>query len=349
MPAAINVTFLAPGIRLPSIETQAVRLHAALAEYQAQRTVPRIVQLPPFCAADDLLRRAVEILPDTDVLVVVKHHLFGCFGSISRDLMQAAREHGVIVVSHPCDGIEAGTTSGISPFTAEQADAVLALSTTQCRVLQQNRVARDVYQLGHASRLEDDIPRRPVRERVENIVWENPVHHNPVEAKDPERIKPYQALEELVRESCDRRGARLTIVNAWHPPQAYNTWLETLRGADVAIECKALNRCHTPSQLQKPAVKVVNYLSLGLPVVCDSLPAYEELGRDGEQLLFANTLEEWGSQLNRLFEERSLRERLSRSGYEVARSFRIENISQQLVSILQTLVNDHPARGAERQ
>ena len=342
----IRVHFLAPQIPLPSIETQAIRLHRGLCEFQPDRIQAEITFLPPGATAETLASETAGWMPAADILVVVKHHLFENFERASRDLVRAAREHGTLIVSHPCDGVEKGTSSGFGEFTATQSDAVLVLSTAQHEALRRVRAAGDIYQLGHASRVEGHVARCPVGERVENVIWENPVHYNPVEIPDPERRKPYRELENLIRGISERHGARLTIVSAWYPPQPYENWLQTLSTADIAVECKALDRTHAPAQSQKPAVKVLNYLSLGLPVVCDSLPAYRELGEDDQQLLFADTLEEWERQLTRLMEDRALRERLSRSGYQVAQSHRIENVCADLADIFQALVEKRAARQA---
>ena len=115
--------------------------------------------------------------------------------------------------------------------------------------------------------------------------------------------------------------------------------------ADIAIECKALGSQYIDYQSQKPAVKVLNYMSLGLPVVCDSLPAYRDLGEEGKELLFADTLEEWRSQLTRLLDDLDLRVRLGEAARKAAEPYSIDRVCERYMDFFERITSG-PAVGA---
>ena len=102
-------------------------------------------------------------------------------------------------------------------------------------------------------------------------------------------------------------------------------------------------------QAQKPAVKVLNYMSLGLPVVCDPLPAYKDLGENEKELLFADTLQEWRSQMKRLLEDRELRVRLGEAARRAAEPFSIQNICKRYLEFFERAVaaKASPARSLQ--
>jgi hypothetical protein len=250
----------------------------------------------------------------------------------------------VLLVSNPCDGPGADGGDTTDFFSEEIADYVLAVSRRQKQALALKRAAAEILLVEHASRLER--PRRITpRREARKVVWENPVHHNPRydsrKAGSPRDV--YQELEDRLQRLLAARGAELVFIDAWRETQSYEEWEKILLDADIAIEAKALDGQYTEYQLQKPVVKVVNYLSLGLPVICDPLPAYCDLGEDGKQLLFASTLEEWETKLGRLLDDHDLRVRLGEEGWKAAQAYSIDNVCNRYIAFFDDIV----ARGAQ--
>jgi len=70
----------------------------------------------------------------------------------------------------------------------------------------------------------------------------------------------------------------------------------------------------------KSALKVMQYMALGIPSVCVRYDFSEALIRSGENGLLAADDEEWELALLRLLTDHSLRERLGRAGRETIRS-----------------------------
>lgn len=339
-----------------SIETQAVRIHASLERWGAGRVKSDLVLLP----RDRFRRRGLfrrrplralrELAEGIQVLVVVKSSLFHDFLSVARTLRDLCRERGVTLVSNPCDGPGADGGDTRDAFSEEIADWVFALSRMQERALAERRGGRGVFHVGHASRL--DSSRRLVpRPEVRRVVWENAVHHNPL--YDQRKVgmpkEKYHELEDMLADLLRSRGASLVFIEAWRETQSYEEWEGAMLASDVAIECKALGRSYADYQAQKPAVKVLNYMSLGLPVICDSLPTYRDLGEDGKELLFADTLEEWRAQMTRLLDDYDLRVRLGEAARKAAEPYRIENVARRYVEFFESIAaGPPPGSGCDR-
>ena len=210
----------------------------------------------------------------------------------------------------------------------------------QAQDLRTVRPQQQIALIGHASRVESESQPVTMREKVSTVIWENPVHYNPGQVAETlgGDASEFEQLEASIRTLCENNGSQLNTIKAWNPPQKYPAWERAMRDTDIAIECKALNYQHTRYQKQKPAVKVLNYLSLGLPVICDSLPAYRELGDDGEVLLFADSIDEWKEKLTLLIGDYGLRKRLASAGLHTARAYSIENICARYREFFQGIV-----------
>lgn len=336
-----------------SIETQAVRIHRSLERWGADRVKSHLSLLPQdYFRPRGLFRRPPlrameELLAGVQVLVIVKWSLFHGFLSVARRLRDLCHARGVALVSNPCDGpgAEGGDTK--DAFSEEIADWVFALSRVQEEMLSKSRQGKGVLYVGHASRAEGTrylVPRPEVRQ----VVWENPVHHNP--RYDQRKVgmprEKYQELEDMLTELLRSRGASLVFIDAWRETQSYEEWERIMLSSDVAIECKALGRQYIDYQAQKPAVKVLNYMSLGLPVICDSLPAYRDLGQDGKELLFADSLEEWRAQMTRLLDDYELRVRLGEAARKAAEPYRIENVTRRYIEFFERIAAHEPIHGS---
>jgi glycosyltransferase involved in cell wall biosynthesis len=147
----------------------------------------------------------------------------------------------------------------------------------------------------------------------------------------------YQELEDAVQALLAKHGAELVFIDAWRETQSYEEWEAMMLGSDIAMECKSLGS-YVDYQSQKPAVKVLNYMSLGLPVVCDSLPAYRDLGENEKELLFADTLEEWLRQLGRLLGDEGLRGRLGEAARRAAEPWSIDNVVRRYMELFESMV-----------
>lgn len=348
----IDVRFVGADGKFQSIETQAVRIHQSLERFGGDSVRSRLTLLPQDAfqrrgILRRLPRKALEgLIQETRILVVVKSSLFRDFLEAAPVLKKLCLERGVLLLSNPCDGpgADGGDTSDV--FSEEIADYVLAVSRLQKEALAARRPADEVLLVEHASRLETArrVHARPV---VRKVIWENPVHHNPrYDARKAGMPREkYQELEDLLQEILRSRGAELLFIDAWRETQTYEEWERMMLEADIGIECKALGSQYVDYQSQKPAVKVLNYMSLGLPVICDSLPAYRDLGESERDLLFADTLDEWRAQLTRLLDDPQLRARLGESAHRTAARWSIENVSKRYLEFFKAIVAK-PAAGA---
>jgi glycosyltransferase involved in cell wall biosynthesis len=335
-----------------SIETQAIRIHRTVERVGAGRVKTLLSLLPQdFFRRRGLLRRLPmreieDLLEGVDILLVVKSSLFRDFLGAVPLLEDLCRRRGVILASNPCDGPGADGGDTTDVFSEKIAGHVFALSRAQRDAIARKRPAEDVFLVGHASRLE-----RPsaieYRNTVRKVVWENPVHHNP--RYDPRKAgmprETYQELEDMLAALLRGRGAELVFIDAWRETQKYDEWERIMLDADVAVECKALGSRYADYQSQKPAVKVLNYMALGLPVICDSLPAYRDLGEGGKDLLFADSLDEWRSAMTRLLDDRDLRVTLGTNARKAAAPFRIDAIAMRYIELFERMAAN-PARSA---
>jgi hypothetical protein len=348
----IQLHFVGAEGKYQSIETQAVRIHENLVRVGGDRVESRLSLLSQdfFCRRGLLRRaptRAMEaLLDETHVLIVVKSSLFREFLKVAPQLREMCRRRGVVLVSNPCDGPGADTGNTQDVFSDRIADYAFAVSRLQREAMAKMRAPEEVLLVAHASRLETSARLQP-RPTVRKVLWENAIHHNP--RYDPRKVgmpqEKYQELEDSIAELLGERGAELLFIDAWRETQTYEEWEQTVLDADIAIECKALGSQYIDYQSQKPAVKVLNYMSLGLPVVCDSLPAYRDLGEEGKELLFADTLEEWRSQLTRLLDDLDLRVRLGEAARKAAEPYSIDCVCERYMDFFERITSG-PAVGA---
>jgi hypothetical protein len=250
------------------------------------------------------------------------------------------QRHEVVLLSNPCDGPGADTGDTSDVFTEKIADYAIAVSRLQAEAIAKKRPANEVFLAGHASRLETSRCLTP-REKVRKVIWENAIHRNP--RYDQRKVgmprAKYEELESMIRSTLAKVGAELVFIDAWRETQSYEEWEGMLLDADIAIECKSLGSQYVDYQSQKPAVKVLNYMSLGLPVICDRLPAYRELGEDNKELLFADTIDDWRVQLSRLLEDAGLRRRLGEAARKAAQPYSIDNVVGRYMDFFESILS----------
>jgi hypothetical protein len=328
-----------------------VRIHKSLERWGGSRVKSHLSLLhQDFFKRRGLFRQAPlkdmeGLLEGMHIIIVVKSSLFRSFLAVAQRFKEMLHQRGGVLVSNPCDGPAADTGDTTDVFSEETADYVLAVSRLQKEALCVLRPADEILLVAHASRLETSRRLDP-RKTVRKVIWENPIHHNP--RFDPRKVgmprEKYQEAEDALKKILSERGAQLVFIDAWRETQSYEEWEKMMLDSDIAIELKALGNQYVDYQAQKPAVKVLNYMSLGLPVICDSLPAYRDLGEDGKELLFADSLDQWRSQLTRLLDDAELRMRLGEAARKAAAPHSIENVTRRYMDFFEIMLRQ-PAPG----
>ena len=67
-------------------------------------------------------------------------------------------------------------------------------------------------------------------------------------------------------------------------------------------------------QIVECGFKLIQYMAMGVPVVCSPVGVNAQLVRDGENGFWARNAEEWVEKLSQLLSDARLRERLGRKG-----------------------------------
>jgi len=97
----------------------------------------------------------------------------------------------------------------------------------------------------------------------------------------------------------------------------------------------------------KCGLKIVQYLSVGVPVVCTPVGINSDIIRDGENGFWAKTDQEWVNRLSILIQDEALRHRMGLKGIEtVERGYSLAVTSEKFFQVLQSLFkNDLPSLG----
>ena len=340
----VLVRFVGARGRYNSIATQAVRVHEGLCALEDPAVSSDLLLLPRGGLTSRFPGwRAIKtpwsrITRDVDIVVLVKPSLFWGLEPSARSFKAWCERKGVILVSAPADGAAGESRARPDVFSNEIADFVFTISRPQYEELVACRDPATVFQVASATR-PSPLAAIEVRDHVRTVVWENPPHHDP--CFDPSRNgmerERYCDFERAIADFCEANGAVLLTLSSWRDDRSDADWERLLLSADIAIECKSLERRYTPYQLNKPAVKLQNYLALGLPTVCDSLPSHVEAGGPAG-VLFADTLETWRKNLGRLFESKELRAEMSRRARQSVASLSMEAVSRQYVDCFRQML-----------
>lgn len=268
-----------------------------------------------------------------DIVVVVKHTLLPSFMKNYKEFIDICHDLNTKVISAPVDV----TFDKLEdPFVNRDADFVFTVSKYQCNTIENVRRDSRTFNLGHASRTNFEC-HIPLRNPPKVLIWENPVHYYHL---FPEYLRPpYLELENLLKSICKEYDVLFYPFLSYD--MDYETWKKTCCEGDIAIECKALNHSHSEQQLRKPATKVINYLSLGIPTICDSLPAYceiEKFAPSTPALLFADNLRQWEGNLKLLFTNSQFRKMLMDNGHKAVNYLTIENHCIKYANILKSLI-----------
>ncbi len=89
----------------------------------------------------------------------------------------------------------------------------------------------------------------------------------------------------------------------------------------------------------KSAYKAVQYMGVGIPVVCSPIGINAKIVQDGVNGFWAQTPEEWFEKLSRLIEDPGLRQRQGAAGRRlVEETYSVQAVAPRLVNILKSLV-----------
>ena len=93
-----------------------------------------------------------------------------------------------------------------------------------------------------------------------------------------------------------------------------------------------------PWECGKCAVKILQYMACGLPVVATPVGVQRELVRDGITGFHATTPAEWRDRLQQLLADAALRQRLGDAGREVvAQSYDLPVVAARVAKVLRSV------------
>jgi len=89
----------------------------------------------------------------------------------------------------------------------------------------------------------------------------------------------------------------------------------------------------------KCGIKILQYLSVGVPVVCSPVGINRDIVRDGENGFWARTEEEWIGRLSRLIQDQELRKGMGLKGIEtVERAYSLPVTAEKFLKVLHKLM-----------
>ena len=91
----------------------------------------------------------------------------------------------------------------------------------------------------------------------------------------------------------------------------------------------------------KCGLKIIQYLSVGVPVVCTPVGINRDIVKNGQNGFWAMTPEEWVNRLTTLIEDRDLRQRMGHHGIEtVEREYSLAVTSEKFLKVLKKLTQN---------
>lgn len=226
-----------------------------------------------------------NMLGDVDSVVFVKPSLFFDINASAPHIASLVKGKRAKLVAIPVDPDDI-TEDFIS---CRFADNVAALSTWQyerfCNILSSGKVSQIRSHHRHVWS-EPSFPSR----LLSRVVWENPVHLTNKYIPD-KLFSSLSDLGKMLEEWCGRKGIILDLFDSRN--STYEEWFQRIDAADIAIECKAIGNSHSDYLLSKPAIKILNYMRMGKPVICDATPAYVEIYNQGAGCLIPQDYDEW--------------------------------------------------------
>ena len=148
-------------------------------------------------------------------------------------------------------------------------------------------------------------------------------------------VRYLESIAPVLRQIAARFPAQVRVVSGAYDkvhlpgvpldarPWRAETALDGLAGFDVGL----VPLDDTPFERAKFPFKMLQYMALGVPVVCSRVGTIIDVVQDGENGLLAVSPHEWLEQLSRLLADGALRKRLASAGYEtVAGRYTIDRV-----------------------
>jgi glycosyltransferase involved in cell wall biosynthesis len=89
----------------------------------------------------------------------------------------------------------------------------------------------------------------------------------------------------------------------------------------------------------KCGLKIIQYLSVGVPVVCTPVGINGDIVKDGQNGFWATNHQEWVDKLSTLIQNRELRQRMGSNGIEtVEKDYSLSHTSEKFLMVIQNLV-----------
>lgn len=110
-----------------------------------------------------------------------------------------------------------------------------------------------------------------------------------------------------------------------------------LRARYLSIDIGFAFRSDRQKRSYNSAVKLVNYMSYGIPAVVTPESGYLEVARHGQECLFAQSRGEFSLLLSHLAADPGLRSLLGEAAYEAARPFHIRRVAERYRRFLEEL------------
>ncbi len=156
---------------------------------------------------------------------------------------------------------------------------------------------------------------------------------------------PYlSALEDVFRNLVNRHPLELRVVSSLdyqssNIPVSNRRWsmdseVDALCSFDIGI----MPLADTPWTRGKSSYKAVQYMGVGIPLVCSPVGAAGDIVQDGVNGFWAATSEQWIEKLDRLIENPELRRRQGLAGRQlVEEKYSVQAVAPRLVKILKEL------------
>lgn len=91
----------------------------------------------------------------------------------------------------------------------------------------------------------------------------------------------------------------------------------------------------------KSAAKLLQYMAMGIPVICSAVGTNSDIVKDGKNGFLARTEGEWIEKLSLLIENQALREKLGRSGrVDVEKYYSVKANAPKLLNVLKAVGNE---------
>jgi glycosyltransferase involved in cell wall biosynthesis len=164
----------------------------------------------------------------------------------------------------------------------------------------------------------------------------------------------YLRMLEPVFEEVGRRfpSVRLKIVsNDFYDPPSLQVIKKNWRLEDenedlLSFDAGLMPLGQDPWSRGKCGLKIIQYLSVGVPVICTPVGINRDIVQDGVNGFWATTAEEWVDRIARLLRDRDLRQKMGRRGIEtVEEGYSLSVVSEKFYGVLRDLLRRNGGTG----